>query len=103
GAGVGARLDQPLEEIPIGTSETVREGNDVVIVAYGHPVTAAVGAAELLGRDGISAAVVDARFAKPLDADRLLALATRTPRFVTVEEHVVAGGFGSAVSELLQE
>ena len=103
GAGFGAPLDEPLEELPIGTSETLREGNDVVIVAYGHPVNAAVAAADLLARDGISATVVDARFAKPLDADRLLELATRIPRFVTVEEHVVAGGFGSAVSELLQE
>jgi 1-deoxy-D-xylulose-5-phosphate synthase len=103
GAGFGVPLDEPLAEIPIGTSETLREGKDVVIVAYGHPVTAALGAAELLARDAISAMVVDARFAKPLDADRLLELATRIPRFVTVEEHVVAGGFGSAVGELLQE
>jgi 1-deoxy-D-xylulose-5-phosphate synthase len=103
GAGFGLALDEPLAEIPIGTSETLREGNDLVIVAYGHPVTAAVGAADLLAQGGLSATVVDARFAKPLDADRLLELATRIPRFVTVEEHVVAGGFGSAVSELLQE
>jgi 1-deoxy-D-xylulose-5-phosphate synthase len=103
GAGVGLPLDEPLAEIPIGSSETLREGSDVVIVAYGHPVTAALGAAELLAQGGISATVVDARFAKPLDADRLLELAGRIPRFVTVEEHVVAGGFGSAVSELLQE
>jgi 1-deoxy-D-xylulose-5-phosphate synthase len=46
---------------------------------------------------------VNARFAKPLDAERLLALAARTPRFLTVEEHVVAGGFGSAVAELCSE
>ena len=46
---------------------------------------------------------MNARFAKPLDAERLLALAARTPRFVTVEEHVVAGGFGSAVAELFSE
>jgi 1-deoxy-D-xylulose-5-phosphate synthase len=46
---------------------------------------------------------VNARFAKPLDAERLLALAARTPRFVTVEEHVIAGGFGSAVAELFHE
>jgi 1-deoxy-D-xylulose-5-phosphate synthase len=103
GAGFGVPLDEPLEEIPIGTSETLREGRDVVIVAYGHPVNAALAAAELLARDGISATVVDARFAKPLDADRLLELAGRIPRLVTVEEHVIAGGFGSAVSELLQE
>ncbi len=103
GTGVGAPLDEPLREIPIGTSETLREGDDLVIVAYGHPVNAALRAADALARDGVDATVVDARFAKPLDAERLLALAARIPRFVTVEEHVLAGGFGSAVSELMQE
>jgi 1-deoxy-D-xylulose-5-phosphate synthase len=103
GTGIGAPLDEPLREIPIGTSETLREGDDVVIVAYGHPVSAALKAADALARDGIEATVVDARFAKPLDAERLLALGARIPRFVTVEEHVVAGGFGSAVAELMQE
>src|SRR5256884_6252533 len=100
GTGIGAALDAPLAEIPIGLSETLREGDCVAILAYGHPVSAALAAAELLERDGIQAAVVNARFAKPLDAERILALAARIPRFVTVEEHVVAGGFGSAVAEL---
>jgi 1-deoxy-D-xylulose-5-phosphate synthase len=103
GTGFGVPLDEPLAEIPLGVSETLREGMDLAIVAYGHPVNAALKAAELLAADGIEATVIDARFAKPLDADRLLALAARVPRFVTVEEHVVAGGFGSAVAELLQE
>ena len=103
GTGLGLPLDEPLREIPIGTSETLREGADLVIVAYGHPVTAALAAADALARDGVEATVVDARFAKPLDAERLLALAARIPRFVTVEEHVIAGGFGSAVSELFSE
>src|SRR5438270_4609851 len=103
GTGVGAALDAPLAEIPIGASETLREGDGIAILAYGHPGAAAPDAAELLERDGIQAAVVNARFAKPLDAERILALAARIPRFVTVEEHVVAGGFGSAVGELLAE
>jgi 1-deoxy-D-xylulose-5-phosphate synthase len=103
GTGLGLPLDEPLREIPIGVSETLREGEDLVIVAYGHPVNAALEAAEALSRDGIQATVIDARFAKPLDAERLLALAARIPRFATVEEHVIAGGFGSAVAELLAE
>src|SRR5260221_3965290 len=98
GTGFGVPLDEPLAEIPIGVSETLREGGDLVIVAYGHPVNAALKAAELLSADGLDATVIDARFAKPLDADRLLALASRIPRFVTIEEHVIAGGFGSAGS-----
>ncbi len=103
GTGFGVPLDEPLAELPIGVSETLREGDDLAIVAYGHPVNAALAAAELLAADGLQATVINARFAKPLDADRLLELAARVPRFVTVEEHVVAGGFGSAVGELFQE
>src|SRR5438067_1718437 len=103
GVGTGARLDEPLAEIPIGASETLREGHDVVILAYGHPVTAALAAADLLSHDGVDATVVNARFAKPLDAERILTLVARTPRVLTVEEHVVAGGFGSAVAELCSE
>ena len=103
GTGTGVPLDAPLAEVPIGVSETLREGTDLAILAYGHPVSAALEAAEALARDGLEATVVNARFAKPLDAERILALAAATGRFVTVEEHVVAGGFGSAVSELLAE
>jgi len=103
GTGTGVALDTPLTEIPIGVSETLREGDGVVILAYGNPVAAALEAAEILARDGLEATVVNARFAKPLDAERILALAARIPRFVTVEEHVVAGGFGSAGGELLTE
>lgn len=103
GSGTGAARDEPLREIPIGVSETLREGGDVVLLAYGTVVQAAEAAADLLARDGIEATVVNARFAKPLDADRILSLAARTPRIVTVEEHAAAGGFGSAVMELLAE
>ncbi|OLD11726.1 MAG: 1-deoxy-D-xylulose-5-phosphate synthase [Chloroflexi bacterium 13_1_40CM_3_70_6] len=103
GIGLGVPLDAPPAEIPIGVAEMLREGDGVAILAYGPPVNAALQAAEVLARDGLEATVVNARFAKPLDAERILALAARTPRFVTVEEHVVAGGFGSAVGELLAE
>ena len=75
-------------------------GEDVL---YSGTVAAAMEAAEILSRDGLEVTVVNARFAKPLDEERILALAARIPRFVTVEEHVVAGGFGSAVGELLAE
>jgi 1-deoxy-D-xylulose-5-phosphate synthase len=103
GTGAGAQMPAAPRELPIGVSETLREGDDLVIVAYGHPVADALEAAEILAREGLQGTVVNARFAKPLDAERLLALAARTPRFVTVEEHVVAGGFGSGVAELLHE
>jgi 1-deoxy-D-xylulose-5-phosphate synthase len=103
GTGVGAALDTPLTEIPIGRSETLREGDDVAILAYGTIVGPALAAAEALSADGIEATVVNARFAKPLDVERYLALAARVGRVLTVEEHVAAGGFGSAVSELFVE
>ena len=103
GAGVGAPLDEPLRELPLGVSETLREGPDVAILAYGTTVAAALGAAELLAADGVEATVVNARFAKPLDAERILGLAAMAGRIVTVEEHVIGGGFGSAVMELLAE
>ncbi len=103
GTGFGVAMDRLPRDIPIGLSETLREGSDLAIVAYGQPVNAALEAAESLASAGVQATVVNARFAKPLDAERLLALAARTPRFLTVEEHVVAGGFGSAVAELFSE
>jgi 1-deoxy-D-xylulose-5-phosphate synthase len=103
GTGAGVAMPAAPRELPIGVSDTLRDGDDLVIVAYGQPVAAALEAAEILAREGLHATVVNARFAKPLDAERLLALAARTPRFVTVEEHVVAGGFGSGVAELLHE
>ena len=103
GNGTGVALDGELRELPIGVSETLRDGADLSIVAYGTLVGPALEAAELLAAEGIQATVVNARFAKPLDAERLIALAARTPRMLTVEEHVVAGGFGSAVGELFDE
>jgi 1-deoxy-D-xylulose-5-phosphate synthase len=103
GVGFGVGIPEAPRELPIGVSETLREGDDLVILAYGQPVNAALEAAETLALEGLQTTVVNARFAKPLDAERLLALAARTPRFVTVEEHVIAGGFGSAVAELFHE
>src|SRR5438093_2040196 len=92
GAGVGADLGVALEPLAIGRAEILREGGDVVVAAYGAVVPAAVAAAAELAQDGIEALVVNARFVKPLDEDLFLAAAARIPRFLTVEEHVVAGG-----------
>jgi 1-deoxy-D-xylulose-5-phosphate synthase len=75
GTGFGVPLDRLPRDIPIGLSETLREGSDLAIVAYGQPVNAALEAAESLASSGVQATVVNARFAKPLDAERLLALA----------------------------
>ena len=101
GSGLGVPLDEVLVPLPIGKAETLREGGDVAVLALGVHVQTAIDAAELLAQDGIDATVVNARFAKPLDAECILDLARRVGRFVTIEEGVKAGGFGSAVLELL--
>ena len=103
GAGVGVKLDAELHTIPIGKGEIVRQGGDVVILAIGVMVPVALEAAQELASKGIEATVVNARYAKPLDSELILELAGHTKRMVTVEENTLSGGFGSGVTELLQE
>lgn len=101
--GLGVELDSKFHSIPIGTGEILRQGDDVAIVAIGATVAPALEAAEKLASSGIESTVVNARFAKPLDTKLLADLAERVKRFVTVEENVISGGFGSAVNSFLQE
>jgi 1-deoxy-D-xylulose-5-phosphate synthase len=104
GNGVGAPLEGEPRELEIGKSEILRDaGGEVAVVAYGSMVHPSLQAAERLAREGIEATVVNARFCKPLDAGLLLALARTKRLIVTVEEAYLAGGFGSAVMELLEE
>jgi len=103
GAGTGAPLsDNPLS-LPIGQGELLRDGSDVLIVAIGSRVMPSFAAALELEKDGLQAAVYNARFVKPLPAEELIALAGRFKKIVTVEENVLQGGFGSAVLELLSD
>ncbi len=102
-AGIGVKLDTDLQILPVGKGEVLRKGNDVLILALGTMVNTAFEAAERLTSKGIEATVVNARFAKPLDAELISELAIKIPRIVTVEENVLNGGFGSSVVELLQE
>jgi len=99
GNGVGVQMDPDLRELPIGKAEVLRTGADLAIVAYGTPTYAALEAAEALAQDGIQATVVNARFAKPLDAELLAELGRTHSRILTVEEGVEAGGFGGAILE----
>ena len=103
GPATGAPLDKELRQLPLGRGSVVREGRDVVIFALGKPGTAAVEAADQLADYGIVCGVVNPRFVKPLDVDLLLDAARSTRRIVTVEENVLAGGFGSAVLEALAD
>lgn len=100
GAGVGAPMDETLREIPIGKGELLRTGADAAILAYGAPVPAAMQAADLLAAEGISCAVVHARWAKPLDDDLIAETCAGVRGVVTAEEAVLPGGFGDAVLEL---
>jgi 1-deoxy-D-xylulose-5-phosphate synthase len=101
GAGAGVPLEPELKAIPIGESELLRDGEDALVVALGTTVHPALEAAADLAADGISVAVVNARFAKPLDAARIVGLARRCGAVVTAEEHAAPGGFGAAVLEAI--
>ena len=103
GAAVGADLDPQLQELPVGKGVVLREGRDVTLFTLGKPGAAALQAAERLAQHGIACGVVNALFVKPLDVDLLLDAARNTGRIVTVEENVLAGGFGSAVLEALSD
>lgn len=103
GRGTGVPPKQPCL-LPWGRGELLRPGSDVAVLAAGIMVQPALEAAHKLERRGIKVAVIDPVFIKPLDEELLLKAALST-RFglVTVEDHVLAGGFGSAVLELLAE
>ncbi len=109
GSAVGVPLPEHPSPIEIGTGEILREGSSsaagarVALLGYGTGVAKALEAADLLAEDGLLATVADARFAKPIDAGLVAQLAGEHDLLVTVEEGVVAGGFGSAVWETLSE
>src|SRR5258706_5572957 len=103
GEGWGVELEKEIRPLEIGKGELLRPGKDLAILALGATVMPALKAAQDLAQLGIDAAVVNARFLKPLDRDLLVGLLTQVPRVITVEDHVLAGGFGSAVVELLAD
>jgi 1-deoxy-D-xylulose-5-phosphate synthase len=103
GSGTGTGKQESAEPLEWGRGELLLDGKDLLILAVGASVAPSLRAAEELRKRGISAAVVNARFVKPLDADLILPLARRIGRVITVEENVLAGGFGSAVLELFEE
>ncbi len=103
GSGAGVSIDREPQLLEIGKGEILRDGGEIAIVAYGSMVHPSLQAAQNLSRVGIETTVVNARFVKPLDAPLLLALARTKRLIVTVEEAYLAGGFGSAILELLEE
>ncbi len=104
GEAEGVPLPRRPEPIEIGRGEILHEGERVAFLGYGYGVSVALGAAGLLGEEhGIEATVADGRFAKPLDRELAERLAAEHDLLVTVEENVLAGGFGSAVVEHLAD
>jgi 1-deoxy-D-xylulose-5-phosphate synthase len=103
GASTGTILEKDIRPLTIGKAEILKQGEDVLILAIGRTVCEALEAHSELTRLGISAAVVNCRFVKPLDVDLICSLARKIPRIITVEENVRQGGFGSAVLEELND
>jgi 1-deoxy-D-xylulose-5-phosphate synthase len=103
GNGHGVDISEPPGKLEIGKAEVLRKGSDVAILAYGELVYPAVEAGEKLAKDGVQATVVNARFVKPLDTELIASLAREVPVIVTAEDAYLAGGFGSAVLEALEE
>ncbi len=103
GEGLGVELPSQPRALRIGSGEILREGERVALIGYGAGVAKAQGAADLLAAHDIHATVADARFAKPIDAGLMAQLAAEHDLLVTVEEGALAGGFGSAVWETLND
>ena len=100
GEGVGVEIPELAEPLEIGKGRVIREGTAVAIVSFGTRLAESLKAADLLAARGLSATVVDARFAKPLDLDLLLRLAREHEALITVEEGAM-GGFGGFVLQAL--
>ncbi len=101
GEALGVPLDPGFAALPVGKAEMLRDGHDMIFLAYGSMVSVAMEASRILVGEGIDAGVVNMRFAKPLDTELLSELSRQTSLLVTVEEGSVMGGFGSAVLEWL--
>ena len=103
GVSLGVEMDPIPTALPIGKGELLSDGTDVAIIAIGVSVWQALTAAKRLKEEGISTAVVNARFVKPLDKDLIVEVAKHVRYVVTVEEGSKMGGFGSAVLEALSD
>ncbi|MGZ8482408.1 MAG: 1-deoxy-D-xylulose-5-phosphate synthase [Candidatus Binatia bacterium] len=103
GEGWNVALDERMHSLKIGKAELLRDGTDLVIAAIGTTAIPALRAAQDLAPLGINAAVVNARFVKPLDENLFRDLLTKVPRLITVEDHALSGGFGSALVEFLAD
>lgn len=103
GNGLGVKMDEELKTIPIGSWEVLKEGSDAAILTFGTTIEMALEASEILGKQGISVKVINARFIKPLDESMMLELLNMQIPILTIEEAVLQGGFGSFVLEFAHD
>ncbi len=103
GSGYGVPLASDLRLVEIGTGEELREGKDLTIIAIGSMVYPALDAAETLAAKGVECTVLNARFINPLDEKLILDSVAKTGRAVTVEEHMISGGFGARALALIEK
>lgn len=100
--GFGVEIDDELQVLEKGKAELLREGKDITLIGFGPLVYMCLEAAENLQKKGIEAGVVNLRFINPLDRDTLLSQLNISKKVVTVEDHILPGGMGSAILELLE-
>jgi len=103
GSGIGVNLNENPKSLKIGKAEILKEGKDVWLISIGALVHSALKASNLLKKQGISAGIINARFVKPLDKELICDLVSSVKYIVTLEDNALAGGFGSAVLEMLNE
>ena len=104
GSGMGVEWrDKEFENLPIGKGRVLREGNDVAILAIGKPCASALEAAVAAEQEGVSVAVYDLRYAKPLDSELIIEVGKQFDRIITVEDGVLRGGVGEAIIKLLSD
>ena len=103
GKGVGTPVEDRPRVVPMGKAEVLNQGEDLLIIALGSSVVEAQAACDELEKDGIRAGLINARFVKPLDHESILEQVQKVKKVITVEEHVLDGGFGSAVAEMFMD
>ena len=103
GIGVGVQIEEKPKPLEIGKGQVIVQGDDLLIIAIGQSVSQAVKANIELKEQGIFATIINARFVKPLDSDLIIELSTKIQKIIIVEEHVLDGGFGSAVLEMFAD
>ncbi len=101
GSAVGVEMDSELKTLPLGKAEWLKKRKDINILAVGNMVHPALEASEILAKKGINCGVLNMRFIKPLDTKAIKEALELSPNVVTIEDNVLAGGFGSSISEFI--